>query len=442
MMNRFILLLLLLLLLPPLLGAAPAFADQTIDQLSLGAALGGSEAIPMVQGADPAVKATPRAIATYIPTLFNSVDATQYAGADMCAQISAAGIAAAKKWPGGATIDARGFSGTQHCTGNMFASWPGQPFNGVVIFGNALLLTDASISIPSGQGLMGTMAYNDDQAPNAGFVIQASDSFPINTPLIATAPIPTTVAAFGTTINHMAVKCYRPTAGTPAGSTGIQNFYSQEETTMDHIIIRGCVDGLVIAGQIGDGSAYSHIYVSDVPGISAANWHCLRVGDPSYPTQDNGAMDINYFECNTYGSGAVMANKIMLDGHQYSLRHVYMENSGSAGATNFINIGGQSGAAGAFGITVEDVTCDGTVGPSAGSNCILLSSGANYGTFNVLNVQAPPGGTVNIINDAIAPGNGCTIVSGYGVGQEVYLGFYSRGTGGRIVNTSSACPKP
>jgi hypothetical protein len=44
---------------------SPAFADGTIDTLSAGSALGGTEAIPMFQGSNPAVKTTPNAIKTF-----------------------------------------------------------------------------------------------------------------------------------------------------------------------------------------------------------------------------------------------------------------------------------------------------------------------------------------------------------------------------------------
>lgn len=46
--------------------SAPTFADSTINALSAGTALGGTEQIPMFQTANPAVTTTPSAIKTYI----------------------------------------------------------------------------------------------------------------------------------------------------------------------------------------------------------------------------------------------------------------------------------------------------------------------------------------------------------------------------------------
>jgi hypothetical protein len=359
----------------------------------------------------------------------------------MCAKISAAATMLASSHPGGGVIDARGFSGSQHCAGNMFANWPASPFWATVIFGDVQIQTDVQVAIPSFTGMTGT-TYSDNNAPGPhGFTIQASNAFPVNTALVALAPIPSTTASFGVQIKNLAVSCNAPDGTTPTGSIGIQNVYGQEQTTLDHIIIRGCYTGLQIAGAIGDMNSYTHIAVSDNPGVSSSSFVCLQVGSPGYSVQDNGIFDINYFECNT--TGAVSANKILLNGNNYSMRHVYMENNGGAGATNFICIGCQaSPAPGAYNITLEDVVCDGSTTAAAGSSCIALQSGANYGTFNIMNVQAQPSGTMYLINDGASPGTGCQITSGFSAGQEWILGFYSRGTGGRFVSTSSVCPKP
>src|SRR5260370_37632303 len=121
-------------LLSLLVGAPSAFAQsgETINQLSPGTALRGNELIPMYQGSNPAVTTTPSAIATYTnatagnyPSGFNTVDATKYSGADMCAKISAAAAAPPNSFPEGGTIDARGVTGTDKWPGNIIANWPG-----------------------------------------------------------------------------------------------------------------------------------------------------------------------------------------------------------------------------------------------------------------------------------------------------------------------------
>ena len=46
----------------------PAFADETINNLTPGSALSGTEAIPMFQGSNPATSTTPNAIKTFVGT--------------------------------------------------------------------------------------------------------------------------------------------------------------------------------------------------------------------------------------------------------------------------------------------------------------------------------------------------------------------------------------
>ncbi len=48
------------------LATAPAFADSTINNLSAGTALAGTEQIPMYQGANPAVTTTPNALLAFV----------------------------------------------------------------------------------------------------------------------------------------------------------------------------------------------------------------------------------------------------------------------------------------------------------------------------------------------------------------------------------------
>ncbi len=143
-----------------LLGGSTAFAQtsETINQLGAGTALGGTELVPMYQGANPALTTTPRAIATYVPTQFNTIDATQSSGADACAKISAAATTLYGISSLGGTIDARGFTGTQTCSTAMFASWPSSGL-WTVRFGAATFVTNYPVIVPNGTHLLGLPTY-------------------------------------------------------------------------------------------------------------------------------------------------------------------------------------------------------------------------------------------------------------------------------------------
>ena len=57
--------------------ASPAFADSTINALSAGTTLGGTEQIPMFQTANPAVTTTPAALNTYVGGVTHTWSAAQ-----------------------------------------------------------------------------------------------------------------------------------------------------------------------------------------------------------------------------------------------------------------------------------------------------------------------------------------------------------------------------
>ena len=84
------------------------------------------------------------------PGAHNAVDAVLQSGADMCAKIAAAATALSTASPTGGTIDARGFSGVQHCSGSMFAGWPStNTFPVKVLLGAVTIQTDVTQLIPA-----------------------------------------------------------------------------------------------------------------------------------------------------------------------------------------------------------------------------------------------------------------------------------------------------
>ena len=79
---------------------------------------------------------------TLILSASASGTAVAASGADtsMCAKISAAATALYGVSTGGGTIDARGFTGTQHCGGSMFTGWPsGTNFVSTVLLGSVMI---------------------------------------------------------------------------------------------------------------------------------------------------------------------------------------------------------------------------------------------------------------------------------------------------------------
>lgn len=352
---------------------------------------------------------------------YGTIDATQSSGADMCAKISAAAVALNVLSPGGGTIDARGFTGSQTCAGSMFASWPGGGFWSKLILGAVQITTNVSQRIPTRTWVSGTSPFNDSISggQSGGTAFIASASFPTSTPVI---DLGAPTQAFSIHLDHVAVDC-----SAKAGSIGVKNQNAQEATVVDHITVRGCYTAVQISGpNFGDTNEFSNLTMTDT-GLSGTSYVCLRIGAAADSDNVNQVIWVHDISC---GSNATTAtNLVLIDCHTCTVERVYLE--GQSGAvTNGVNIGSQSsGGLRTRNVKLSSVYCGGSTGET---NCVTLSSGIN-GPVTVEMVQ---GGTTNLINDTLS--GGCVIP----VAQETALGLYARGYTTRIVNNSAYCPKP
>jgi hypothetical protein len=402
-------------LLSLLLGAGSAFAQsgETINQLSPGAALQGTEQIPMYQGSNPAVTTTARALATYIPTQFNSIDATQVSGVDMCAKIAAAANAAAARWPNGAIIDARGFTGSQTCAGSMFANWPTSPFTSQLLLGNVDITVSVSQVVPLYTWVRGAGAYNNG---NTGTSLNTSASFPINTPVL---DLGSSNPAFSIQVDHIAIDCRLI-----AGCIGIRNIFSQEKTRVDHVDVHTCGVGLQVGATDGDANEYAMLTIDDNNGCTGTGFVCFQVGRSadSGTGTNHQMMEIKYVSCGAFYT--IPANMVLLDGYHYAVRHVYLE-QGTAGTGSTFNIGSQTaGGLTTDAVTLEDALC------TDQTNCVTLASGVD-GAITLINITG--GSNTNLLNDTNA--NGCVIPRS----QESQIGFYTRTNNPSVLTTSLQC---
>lgn len=104
-----------------------------------------------------------------------SIDATTVSGSDMCAKISAAQPILDAAHPLGGVIDARGFTGTNHCNGSMFAGWNSdRGFD--VLLGPVIIQTNVPQCTPSYDSMIGYTQY-PNFGSSTGTIIQASSSY-------------------------------------------------------------------------------------------------------------------------------------------------------------------------------------------------------------------------------------------------------------------------
>lgn len=117
------------------MAASPALADSTINNLTAGSALGGTEQIPMFQTANPAVSTTPNALLAYEASKVSG-DCTQASGgAITCTKTSGTSFGAL------ATIT----PGTGVATGLANAATG----SGAPVFGTSPSLTTPALGTPS-----------------------------------------------------------------------------------------------------------------------------------------------------------------------------------------------------------------------------------------------------------------------------------------------------
>jgi hypothetical protein len=138
----------------------------------------------MFQGSNPAVKTTAKAIATYVPTQFASIDVTSQSGSDICAQMASAIRALQAISPGGGTLDLRGFSRSNSapysCSSNPFggltnSQWDVFPTD--MLMGQMTIQTDVRWTVPT-RALLHSGVPSVSPQTGRGFVLQASNNFP------------------------------------------------------------------------------------------------------------------------------------------------------------------------------------------------------------------------------------------------------------------------
>jgi hypothetical protein len=159
------------------------------------------------------------------PPGFNSIDATQKAGADMCAKISAAATALAVVSPSGGTIDARGFLGTQACAASMFASWPAAPFSACVLLGNGWISTLVAQTPPANGSICASSPWGAASGQAAYVVATAGSSPPGNdsntgtlaAPLLTLTAAQTKSRASGPKLIYVRAGSYAPATITGCG---------------------------------------------------------------------------------------------------------------------------------------------------------------------------------------------------------------------------------
>ena len=181
--------------------------------------------------------------------------------------------------------------------------------------------------------------------------------------------------SFAVDVENIGITCVPPTGSNPTGTVGLRNIYSQESSSADYITISGCYTGMLVAGAMGDSNSYGHLTMGDTGLSSTTLFECFQVGGlPFASAQNHGLFDIEYVSC---GSNATIPTAlVVLDGYNYNIRHVYLEDGGGAATYGYLIGSNNAGGLTTSNITLQDVTCPGV------TDCIHLSSGVDWPNRN------------------------------------------------------------
>lgn len=320
---------------------------------------------------------------TGVFTILNGavVNATTFAGADICAKINAAVLAHP-----GATIDARGFTGNQACASNPFASASADVY---LILGNVVIQTTAPWVTPSA---FDALIYGFGRGSSGrGTTLQAVTGFPaacdglgIGCPVLRLGD--GSQPAFGHRMENMTVDCNGQT-----GSIGLYSNDIQEQSGARHFTVLNCpikgvyMDGTGSPGQgaenyvLEDGEVYSQTYGTS----TTVNIHLL-----SNITATNGPKSVK--DITSSGAPAhIILSSYTLQG----ISGATLENLNAESAVTGYTLSPNSSST-TQNVHVNNVQCN-----LVTTNCILLQAPLNDITItNVMN-NAGGGFTPVTIND-------------------------------------------
>ncbi len=272
--------------------------------------------------------------------------ADQFAGTDACAKINAA-IKALSAQDG--VVYAQGIIGAQFCATNPFAGVSASS-SGTVYMGGSVISTTASWIIPNKWRVIGIGRGNAADGLNT--VIKANIGFPINTPVVqfgASGPI------FGVQLNDLGVDC-----SNISGAIGVQNSFAQEQSGLDHVLIRNCAGtGLLVTNASQNSGPYENLEILNDSACTNCGATTVLANFQSGSAPSGG---MHHASLNSNGVPTVPNDALKLDA-QGSFSDIHVEYS-----LRGITIGSQTATAP---IALRDTEC----GPSPTvTTCISISN--------------------------------------------------------------------
>jgi hypothetical protein len=255
-------------------------------------------------------------------TLFRGrIDATTFAGADMCAKVNAAWTYAVGLGLGYGEVDATGFHGEQDVATNCFASFPANVTTPKVFTGLLRLAPDVKIVtsvtqnpptnliIDGGSGWVWPNASSADYSTLQGAAFIPSNTFDwASQKAVLTLGFATTGATGprGIWLQNVGVDCIPPGGTYHSGSIGIYNGHSQENTGGDGVFVYNCTRGIELEADDTFGGSQN-----------SGPWKRLNIQAPNVPNTETNWIGFDYCS-DTNPAVAVCKTNRGIDGATFS----------------------------------------------------------------------------------------------------------------------------
>ena len=215
--------------------------------------------------------------------------------------------------------------------------------------------------------------------------------------------------SFAVQINHMEISC-NPPSGRTRLAIGLRNGWSQENTDISQIDIKGCTTDLEIGADALNAVRMHSLTMSDygMP-TTDTDFACMDVGE-AYPYAPEWFdTEISDVSCgDSYSSSQTI---MAINGANLRLSNIYIETQGTIRPRDAIVIG-DHGYAGSGPVTFDGVKCAGSVGAD---NCLHAAAYDTHGMI-AMGISGP---NLDVIEDDTP--NGCTItMATAGTGLQFY----------------------
>jgi len=241
---------------------------------------------------------------------------------------------------------------------------------GLVLIPKGTCITNSALTVPNKVHLFG---LNDGDTGAQGSVIKMGPSFPTSTPLLIMG---TTPNSFQVQVTDLTINC-----NGVAGSIGIQNNWSQENSFAQRVTFGGCLAEDVDVETTGaqNSGPYQNLFMGSKTGAGAAT-QCIKINNVP------GLRGVRSFTCDMTGYTTEPTYAVTMDGAGAVLEDGHFQNSVNGLALGF--------NAATYGVEASNLT-----GGAVMTNLIDVAPSGTNAVYNYTFKNLTQNGATNAVAD-------------------------------------------